>query len=182
VREELTGIGPIESPVAYPETEFAHKLAGLANYLDRGLPVRVVTLNAAGSYDTHSGEAEDLGKYLTETCAGVLAFQRDLEARGLDDRVMIEMWSEFGRRPQENGSAGTDHGAAGAAFVIGSQSQGQMVGEFPGLATLDANENLRVTSDFRAMYCSLLEEWLGFDSAAIIPGAEGFEKPKLVRV
>ena len=72
--------------------------------------------------------------------------------------------------------------AAGAAFVIGSQSQGQMVGEFPGLATLDTNENLRVTSDFRAMYCSLLEEWLGFDSAAIIPGAEGFEKPKLVRV
>ena len=114
VREELTGIGPIESPVTYPETEFAHKLAGLANYLDRGLPVRVVTLNAAGGYDTHSDEAEDLGKYLAETCAGVLAFQRDLEARGLDDRVMIEMWSEFGRRPQENGSAGTDHGAAGA--------------------------------------------------------------------
>jgi uncharacterized protein (DUF1501 family) len=182
VREELTGIGAIESPVAYPETDFAHKLAGLANYLDRGLPVRVVTLNAAGGYDTHSDEAEDLGKYLAETCAGVLAFQRDLEARGLDDRVMIEMWSEFGRRPQENGSAGTDHGAAGAAFVIGSQSQGQMVGEFPGLATLDANENLRVTSDFRGMYCSLLEEWLGFDSAAIIPGAASFEKPKLVRV
>ncbi len=111
--------------------------------------MRVVTLNAAGGYDTHSDEAEDLGKYLAETCAGVMAFQRDLEARGLDDRVMIEMWSEFGRRPQENGSAGTDHGAAGAAFVIGSQSQGQMVGEFPGLATLDANENLRVTSDFR---------------------------------
>ncbi len=181
VREELTGIGPIESPVAYPETEFAHKLAGLANYLESGLPIRVVTLNAAGGYDTHSDEAEDLSKYLTETCAGVLAFQRDLEARGLQDRVMIEMWSEFGRRPQENGSAGTDHGAAGCAFVIGSQSQGQMVGEFPGLATLDPNENLRVTSDFRAMYCSLLEEWLGFDAAAIIPGAEGFEKPKLVR-
>jgi uncharacterized protein (DUF1501 family) len=181
VREELTGIGAIESPVAYPETAFAHKLAGLANYLESGLPIRVVTLNAAGGYDTHSDEAEDLGKYLAETCAGVLAFQRDLEARGLDDRVMIEMWSEFGRRPQENGSAGTDHGAAGAAFVIGSQSQGQMVGEFPGLATLDANENLRVTSDFRAMYCSLLEEWLGFDSAAIIPGAAGFAKPRLVR-
>ena len=182
VREELTGIGAIESPVAYPETDFAHKLAGLANYLDRGLPMRVVTIRAAGGYDTHSGQAEDLSKYLQETCEGVLAFQRDLGARGLQDRVMIEMWSEFGRRPQENGSAGTDHGAAGCAFVIGSKSQGQMVGEFPGLATLDTNENLRVTSDFRAMYCSLLEEWLGFDSAAIIPGAEGFEKPKLVRV
>ena len=57
-----------------------------------------------------------------------------------------------------------------------------MVGEFPGLSTLDANENLRVTSDFRAMYCSLLEQWLGFDAAAIIPGAAGFARPKLVRV
>ncbi len=73
VREELTGVGKIESPVAYPEGEFAHKLAGLANYLDRGLPVRVVTLRAAGGYDTHSGQTEDLAKYLTETCAGIVA-------------------------------------------------------------------------------------------------------------
>jgi uncharacterized protein (DUF1501 family) len=181
VREELTGVGAIESLVAYPETEFAHKLAGLANYLDRGLPVRVVTLRAAGGYDTHSNEAEDLSKYLTETCEGILAFQRDLEARGLDERVMVEMWSEFGRRPEENGSAGTDHGAAGCAFVIGSQSQGQMVGEFPGLAQLDSAENLRVTSDFRGMYCSLLEQWLGFDSAQVIPGAASLERPQLVR-
>jgi uncharacterized protein (DUF1501 family) len=181
VREELGGVGPIESPVEYPQGEFAHKLAGLANYLDRGLPVRVVTINAAGGYDTHTDEAEDLNKYLAETCAGIAAFQRDLEARGLDDRVMIEMWSEFGRRPEENGSGGTDHGAAGCAFVIGSKSAGQMVGEFPGLTNLDANENLRVTSDFRAMYCGLLEQWMGFDSAQVIPGAEGFVKPTLVK-
>jgi uncharacterized protein (DUF1501 family) len=181
VREELTGIGAIESPVEYPKSEFAHKLAGLANYLQRGLPMRVVTIRAAGGYDTHTDESEDLSKYLAETCAGVLAFQRDLEARGLDDRVMIEMWSEFGRRPEENDSGGTDHGAAGCAFVIGSKSAGKMVGEFPGLTNLDATENVRVTSDFRAMYCSLLEQWMGFDSAQVIPGAEGFVKPTLVK-
>jgi uncharacterized protein (DUF1501 family) len=181
VREELTGVGEVESPVAYPEGEFAHKLAGLANYLDTGLPVRVVTIRAAGGYDTHSGQAADLSQYLRETCEGILAFQRDLEARGLDDRVMIEVWSEFGRRPEENGSAGTDHGAAGCAFVIGSKSQGQMVGEFPGLAQLDTAENLRVTSDFRGMYCSLLEQWLGFDAAQVIPGASGFVRPQLVK-
>jgi uncharacterized protein (DUF1501 family) len=181
VREKLGAIGAFTSPVAYPETEFAHKLAGLANYLDNELPVRVVTVRAAGGYDTHSDQAADLSTYLTQTCEGILAFQRDLEARGLDDRVMIEMWSEFGRRPQENGSAGTDHGAAGCAFVIGSQSQGQMVGEFPGLAKLDAAENLRVTSDFRGMYCSLLEQWLGFDAASIIPGASGLGRPQLVK-
>jgi uncharacterized protein (DUF1501 family) len=181
LREELGGVGKVESPVAYPQGEFAHKLAGLANYLANDLPVRVVTLRAAGGYDTHSDQAEDLGKYLQETCEGIAAFQRDLEARGLQDRVMIEMWSEFGRRPEENGSAGTDHGAAGCAFVIGSQAQGTMVGEFPGLAKLDANDNVRVTSDFRGMYCSLLEQWLGFDSAQVIPGAAAFERPQLVK-
>jgi uncharacterized protein (DUF1501 family) len=181
VREDLGGVGKVVSPVTYPEGQFAHKLAGLANYLDNDLPVRVVTIRAAGGYDTHSGQAEDLSKYLRETCEGILAFQRDLEARGLDDRVMIEMWSEFGRRPEENGSAGTDHGAAGCAFVIGSRSQGQMVGEFPGLTQLDSAENLRVTSDFRGMYCSLLEQWLGFDAAQVIPGASGFVRPQLVK-
>lgn len=83
--------------------------------------------------------------------------------------------------PQENGSAGTDRGAAGCTFVIGSQAEGTMVGEFPGLSTLDANENLRVTSDFRGMYCSLLEQWLDFDAAQVIPGASGFARPQLVK-
>jgi uncharacterized protein (DUF1501 family) len=143
--------------------------------------MRAVTIRAAGGYDTHSDQAPDLEGNLRETCEGLLAFQRDLEARGLADRVLTEMWSEFGRRPEENGSAGTDHGAAGCAFVIGSKAQGEMVGEFPGLANLDANENLRVTSDFRAMYCSLLEQWLGQDAGPIIPGASGFARPTLVK-
>lgn len=181
LRQDLGGVGDFSSPVAYPDTWFAHKLAGLAAYIDFGLPMRVVTIGAAGGYDTHAGQAEDLDRNLGETIDGVLAFQRDLEARGLDDRVMIEMWSEFGRRPEENGSAGTDHGAAGCAFVIGSKAKGEMVGEFPGLAKLDGYENLRVTSDFRGMYCALLEQWLGHDAGPIIPGADGFTQPTLVK-
>ena len=69
----------------------------------------------------------------------------------------------------------------GNAFVIGSKAKGEMVGEFPGLATLDEDDNVRVTSDFRAMYCSLLEQWLGHDAAQIIPGAAGFARPVLVK-
>ena len=180
LRDELGGVGDFSSPVAYPKTEFAHKLAGLAAYINFGLPMRVVTIRAAGGYDTHASQAPDLEAGLRETCEGLLAFQRDLEDRGLADRVLIEMWSEFGRRPEENGSLGTDHGAAGCAFVIGSKSKGEMVGEFPGLANLDGNENVRVTSDFRGMYCSLLEQWLGHDAASIIPGASGFARPTLV--
>jgi uncharacterized protein (DUF1501 family) len=180
LRQELEGVGDITSPVAYPDTYFAHKLAGLASYIQFGLPIRVVTIRAAGGYDTHSGQAEDLETNLKQTCEGLLAFQRDLESRGLDDRVLVEVWSEFGRRPEENGSQGTDHGAAGCAFLIGSRAKGEMVGEFPGLTKLDANENVRVTSDFRGMYCSLLEQWLEFDAESIIPGASGFERPTLV--
>lgn len=83
-------------------------------------------------------------------------------------------------RPGENGS-GTDHGAAGTSFIIGTRSAGRMVGEFPGLATLDAEDNLRATSDFRAMYCSLLEQWFGTDAGLVIPNASSFARPTLVR-
>jgi uncharacterized protein (DUF1501 family) len=180
LRQDLEGVGDFTSPVPYPETWFAQKLAGLAAYINFGLPLRVVTIRAAGGYDTHADQATDLEDNLRETCDAILAFQRDLEKRGLADRVLIELWSEFGRRPEENGSLGTDHGAAGCAFLIGSKAKGEMVGEFPGLGNLDGDDNLKVTSDFRAMYCSLLEQWLGHDAEPIIPGASGFARPVLV--
>jgi uncharacterized protein (DUF1501 family) len=181
LRTDLGGIGGFTSPVSYPETNFSHKLAGLAAFINAGLPMRVVTVRASGGYDTHADEAEDLSRGLKETCEGILAFQRDLEARGLQDRVLIKLWSEFGRRPEENASLGTDHGAAGCAFVVGSKAKGEMVGEFPGLSQLDQNDNVRVTSDFRAMYCSLLEEWLEHDATSVIPGASSFQRPVLVK-
>jgi uncharacterized protein (DUF1501 family) len=170
------------SPVTYPTSggQFPERLAALAAMLAGGLPIKCASLSAVGSYDTHSDEANTLSTNLAETVESVLAFQRDLEARKLDNRVLIELWSEFGRRPQENGS-GTDHGAAGAAFLIGTRSAGKMVGEFPGLAKLDENENLVNTSDFRAMYSALLEQWFQIEASAVIPGAGTFGTvPKLV--
>jgi uncharacterized protein (DUF1501 family) len=168
--------------VPYPTTsdEFPARLAALAAMLGAGLPIKCASLTAVGSYDTHSQESDTLSTNLGETVASVLAFQRDLEQRGLADRVLIQLWSEFGRRPQENGS-GTDHGAAGLAFLIGTQAAGKMIGEFPGLSTLDENENLRNTSDYRAMYCSLLEQWLQTDAGVAIPEAASFERPQLIK-
>ena len=78
-----------------------------------GLPLRCVALEATGEYDTHAGQAAALTPALTTTAASLYAFQRDLEARGVADRVLTLVWSEFGRRAKENGSGGTDHGAAG---------------------------------------------------------------------
>src|SRR5262249_51885033 len=126
-------------------------------------------------------QPQALAEGLDLTARSLVAFQRDLEARGLADRVLTLAWSEFGRRGKENASSGTDHGAAGTAFLIGTRSRGQMVGEFPGVENLDDDGNLRATSDFRAMYCSLLEQWLGEDAAAVIPGASGFQRPALVK-
>lgn len=165
----------------YPANPMAVRLRQLASYLAQGLPIRVATLTAFGGYDTHAGQAPTVAGNIQVASDSIFAFQRDLERRGLADRVLIQVWSEFGRRPAENGSAGTDHGAAGIGLVIGSQASGKMVGEFPGLARLDRLGNLRHTSDYRALYCSLLEQWFGQDAAAIIPGAAGFSRPEVIR-
>ena len=171
------------SPVAYPkgDDEFPRRLAGLAAMLGAGLPVRVVALSAPGMYDTHDDQPQELADGLKLAADSLLAFQRDLEARALADRVIVHVWSEFGRRAKENGSNGTDHGAAGAGFLIGSRVNGTMIGEFPGLAKLDEQGNLRATADFRGLYSALLEQWLGADADAIIPGARKFARPKVIR-
>jgi uncharacterized protein (DUF1501 family) len=94
----------------------------------------------------------------------------------------VHVWSEFGRRGAENGSGGTDHGAAGVGFLIGTRTKATMVGEFPGLAKgLDDDGNVQATSDFRGVYAGLLEQWLGVDAAAVIPDAGSFARPTLVR-
>ena len=174
------------SPVPYPKSDdpFPNKLAGLAAMIAGGLPLRVVAVSAPGEYDTHSSEPQALSQGLQLTSDSLLAFQRDLEARGIADRVLVHVWSEFGRRAQENGDQGTDHGAAGVGFLLGTQTTGKMVGEFPGLADgsgLDADGNLVETTDFRAVYASLLEQWFDTDAGAVIPDAGSFQRPALVK-
>jgi uncharacterized protein (DUF1501 family) len=148
--------------------------------LAAGLPIRTATIDAPGAYDTHADQAESLPGDLKLTCDSLLAFQRDLEARGIADRVLTLVWSEFGRRAEENGS-GTDHGAAGVGFLVGSRAAGRMIGEFPGLAALDEDGNLRATADFRGLYAALSADWFGVDPAAVLPGAAGIGRPVVLR-
>jgi uncharacterized protein (DUF1501 family) len=174
----------IAPAVPYPSSDdsFPKQLQGLAAMVAAGLPLRCVALEATGEYDTHASQASALTPALTTTAASLYAFQRDLEARGVADRVLTLVWTEFGRRAKENGSGGTDHGAAGTAFLIGTRAAGTQVGEFPGLASgLDKDGNVRATADFRGVYASLLEQWLGFDAARVIPGAARFTRPQLVK-
>src|SRR2546423_4489633 len=120
-----------KSPVPYPDSDLARRLGALGAMLAAGLPLHCVTINSDGGFDTHSGQADSLPSDIKTTCDAVLAFQRDLESRGLADRVLVTLWSEFGRRPEENGS-GTDHGAGGAALVVGSKSRRPEGGRVPG--------------------------------------------------
>lgn len=169
--------------VTYPTgSDFSDRLRALAAMLGAGLPLRCVAINGAGGYDTHSDQEASLPQNLSVTADSLLAFQRDLEARGLADRVLTLVWSEFGRRPAENGS-GTDHGAAGTAFLIGSAVSGAMIGEFPGIGAsdLDDDDNLRATADFRGLYRALLEQWFAVDAVPIITGASGFAPPTLLK-
>jgi uncharacterized protein (DUF1501 family) len=174
----------IKSPVAYPQSSdaFPRRLAGLAAMIASGLPLRVVALTAPGHYDTHSDQADSLAQGLQLTSDSLLAFQRDLEARGIADRVLVHVWSEFGRRGAENGSGGTDHGAAGVGFLVGTRAKGQMIGEFPDLkGGLDDDGNVKATADFRGVYASLLEQWLGMDASAVIPDAGSFARAALLK-
>jgi uncharacterized protein (DUF1501 family) len=172
---------PAYTPAAaYPQTAdaFPKRLAGFAAMLAAGLPIRCASISGPGAYDTHAGQAKTLGRNLQLTCDSLLAFQRDLETRGLADRVLTLVWSEFGRRAAENGS-GTDHGAAGVGFLIGTRAAGTMIGEFPGLGQLDRDGNLRATSDFRGLYGSLVGDWFGVDPAAVLPAT--MPRPRVLK-
>jgi len=168
----------------YPTSSnrFPRRLASLADMLGRGMPLRCVAIEANGGYDTHDNQNGSLPGNIALMSQSLAAFQADLEARGVADRVIVHVWSEFGRRAQENGG-GTDHGAAGSGFVMGTHAAGGIVGGFPGIAStqLDSRGNLKHTADFRAVYKTLVEGWMGVDATGIVPGASGFASLPLLK-
>jgi uncharacterized protein (DUF1501 family) len=174
---------PYGAQATYPNSSnpFPKKMAMIADMLHRGLPLRCVATGGSAGYDTHDNHAMTMNGTLKLDMETIYAFQRDLEARGIADRVLIHVWSEFGRRVPENGPDGCDHGAGGISFVIGTNVRGQMIGEFPGLDVLDPFDNLRATTDFRALYCSMLEQWFGVDAGPIIPGADKFARMPVIK-
>ena len=141
-----------------------------------GVKLLHVTL---GGFDTHYTELnrhDDLMSYLDEA---VTAFYTDLEAHGMADRVMVATWSEFGRRPKENASGGTDHGAAAPMLLIGNPVKGGMYGEAPSLTDLDSTGNLKYSVDFRSVYQEILGSHLGADPKEIL--GESFARVPFVR-
>jgi uncharacterized protein (DUF1501 family) len=173
-------VGPPQ-PQGYPPGGFADRLRSLAFLLAQPLGVRIATVDADGDFDTHAGQNPSLTRDLEEISRALSAFQADLLARGLADRVLTFVWSEFGRRVKANNSAGTDHGAGGIGWVQGPHAAGGILTDYPSLRDLDKYSNLKVTVDFRQVYASLAEQWLRTDAAAVVPDAGAFSRVTLVR-
>jgi uncharacterized protein (DUF1501 family) len=173
---------PLAGPVTYPDNnDTADRLKVLAGLIAQPLGIRMATVDADGSFDTHEGQAQTLDHDLGAAGEALATFQADLEARGVADRVLTFVWSEFGRRPEANKSGGTDHGAGGVAWVQGPRALGGVLTDYPSLTDLDREKNLKVTVDFRRVYGSLLAQWMGTDPAEVIPGAGQFGQVALVR-
>ena len=178
---EHDGVDPLAPAVAYPDdNRLAERLRYLAGMLAQPLGIRVAAVQADGDFDTHDNQAPELGRALATVSEALAAFQADLEARGLANRVLTLVWSEFGRRPEQNDSGGTDHGAGGVAWVQGVRARSGVLSEYPDLQRLDGHGNLAVTIDFRRVYASLLEQWLSTDAGAVIPNAGAFGRLQLV--
>ncbi len=153
----------------YPEDSFANGLKLLAALAasEGALRVGHITL---GGFDTHSAQPGDHDDLLKTLGDGVAAFLRDMAGHGRGDDVVVMTWSEFGRRAKPNDTDGTDHGTAGPMLLLGGGLRGGIYGEPSPLNNLDDEDNLKVTTDFRRVYATLLEEWLAVDHAPLLGG------------
>jgi uncharacterized protein (DUF1501 family) len=153
----------------YATNGFAQQLALAAKLIGSTAGSKIVFVSI-GSFDTHAGQRGQQDRLLGYLGDALLAFQTDLAAHGLDDRVLTLTFSEFGRRVTQNASSGTDHGAAMPMFLVGSGVKGGIYGDHPSLTELDHGD-LAFSTDFRSVYATVIQRWLGRDPSEVIGGA-----------
>lgn len=160
-----------KNAVTYPNTSLGRQLAIVAELIAGGLTTPVY-LTTIGGFDTHANQVTagntTSGQHATllKTVAdAVAAFQKDLVKQNLADRVTVMTFSEFGRRLNQNGTTGTDHGTAAPLFVVGKTVRGGIVGTAPDLKNLDGSGDIKFKNDFRQVYASVLRDHLGVDAS-----------------
>ena len=163
------------SSVEYGGSSIAQYMRNIAQVHSAGLGSRILYTTAPyNSFDTHASELSAHPKLWSDVSQTVSDFYDDLTEQGTSENVIMLVFTEFGRRVHDNGS-GTDHGSGGAAFVIGDAVKGGLYGEYP---SLEANKlldgDLHFNNDFRGLYATIIEDWLGLDSKPIVNGS--FEK------
>ena len=151
------------------------KLGLIGRLIQKNLGTRLYYVQLDG-FDTHSGQAEMHAKLMGELSSAVGNFFNTLGGEQ-SERVALMTYSEFGRRVRENGSRGTDHGSGSCMFLAGSQVVGGLVGKHPSLTDL-TDGDIKYHTDFRRVYATLLDDWLGVDSKGVL--GERFEKLALI--
>jgi uncharacterized protein (DUF1501 family) len=164
----LQEIGKNYQPkVAYPQQfGLANRLKLAAQLIDADLGSRIFYVSLEG-FDTHSAQSGLHTLLMLQLSSAITAFYKDLAARGHKDRLMIMTFSEFGRRAKENGSRGTDHGSAAPMFLVGGKVKPGIVGKHPSLTEIPMG-NLQHHTDFRQVYATVLDKWLGVDSKTVL--------------
>jgi len=171
------GLSRYSSSIEYASDPIAKSLRDVAMIHTADVGTRVF-YTQHGSFDTHASQPAVFDKLWTEVSNAISDFWADLREHDADDNVLMFLFSEFGRRVRDNGS-GTDHGAAGACFAIGPSVAGGMHSEYPQTRSEALEQgDLAPNLDFRGVYSTILEDWLGLDAVPIVNGH--FEKPGFV--
>ena len=170
-------VAAYQPTLAYPNNGLALALRAVAGAMNRRIGTKVFWVQIGG-FDTHSGQGSNAGAYVNLMAAfndSLRAFYIDLSNQGLLDSTLIMVFSEFGRRISENGSLGTDHGAAGLMMAIGGRVRGGLYGtaadlrQDPGNPMLESNAgDVKFETDFRSVYATVIDRWLGANSAEIL--------------
>ena len=178
--DRVAQVATYQPSVTYPNNGFAQALRMIAGAMNRGLGTKVFWVQTGG-YDTHASQNPNQANGAYTNLMGTLndglfAFYTDLLNQGMLNDTLILQFSEFGRRISENGSNGTDHGAAGLMMAIGGSVRGGIYGTAPNLApngnpTLENNNgDVRHETDFRSVYAKVIDAWLGASSSSILGG------------
>jgi uncharacterized protein (DUF1501 family) len=157
------------SKASYPATPLGRSLALAAQIVGSNLGTKAIYVEH-GSFDTHVSQVATQNRLLNQLSNAIGAFYEDLAAHGNDRRVLTLTFSEFGRRVEENGSRGTDHGEASPLFLIGGGVKGGLYGALPDLSATNMG-NVRYSIDFRSVYATVLERWLGRPSTTVLNGS-----------
>ena len=170
-----TATAKYSSTVEYGASSMSQYMRNIAQVHCAGLGTRILYTTAPyNSFDTHATQMSAHAGLCANLSQSVSDFFDDLKEHNATENVVLLLFTEFGRRVHDNGS-GTDHGAGGAAFVIGDAIKGGLYGEYPSLAEEKLMDgDLHFNNDFRGLYATLLEDWLGLDSKPIVNGS--FEK------
>jgi uncharacterized protein (DUF1501 family) len=176
-RDAQTGVQDLQtiatkytSKVKYPQNPLSVQLQLVSQLIAANLGTRIFHVSLGG-FDDHAAEVNQHARLMQDLGETLPAFMQDLTAQGKTDQVLIMTFSEFGRRVKENAGRGTDHGTAAPMFVMGNKVKGGLYGKDPILNSLDTNGDLIYGVDFRSVYGTVLDGWMGGNSQTILGGS-----------